>query len=207
LIAKDRQSHWENVYTTKSEAEVSWFQETPALSCDLLNFVGATRTSSIIDIGGGASRLVDSLVAQGYENVTVLDLSEAALAAAKARIGDKKDQVTWIVCDVTIWEPVATYDVWHDRAAFHFLTDPADQTAYIARLRLALRPGGHAIIGTFALNGPEKCSGLPVIRYSAESLGKTLGPGFVLVDERINEHLTPWGAMQKFQFSTFRFTP
>ncbi len=106
--------------------------------------------------------------------MTVLDLSEAALAAAKARIGDKKDQVTWIVCDVTIWEPVATYDVWHDRAAFHFLTDPADQTAYIARLRRALRPGGHAIIGTFALDGPEKCSGLPVIRYSAERFSARL---------------------------------
>ena len=171
----DRQSHWENIYNTKDEREVSWFQETPAPSLDLLDLVGATSSSDIIDIGGGASRLVDILVTRGYDGVTVLDISAVALAAAKARIGPKADQATWIVADVTTWEPVETYDVWHDRAAFHFLTNPADQIAYVSRLRRALRHGGHAFIGTFAPGGPVKCSGLPVVRHSAQSLGTILG--------------------------------
>jgi SAM-dependent methyltransferase len=199
-----RRNHWEGVYAAKGEKEVSWFQETPAPSLELLALVGAGRSSAIIDIGGGASRLADCLVAQGYEDVTVLDLSAAALASARARIGDKADRVTWIAADVTSWEPSRSYDVWHDRAAFHFLTDPRDQTAYVARLRRALRPGGHAIIGTFALDGPERCSGLVVSRYDADSLAATLGSGFELIDTRRHEHVTPWGATQKFQFSAFR---
>jgi SAM-dependent methyltransferase len=135
----------------------------------------------------------------------VLDLSAAALAAAKARIGDTAKQVEWITADVTTWEPSQTYDVWHDRAVFHFLTDPADQAAYVDRLRRALRRGGHVIIGTFAPDGPEKCSGLPVARHNADSLGAVLGREFVLVDARPHEHLTPWATTQRFQFSTFRF--
>jgi len=204
MITTDRQAHWENVYTTKGEAEVSWFQETPAPSLELLEIIGANRSSAIIDIGGGASRLVDSLVAQGYEDICVLDLSAAALASARSRIGDKANQVKWIAADVTKWEPSQTYDVWHDRAAFHFLTDPSDQIAYVERLRHALRHGGHVIIGTFAPDGPEKCSGLPVARHNAESLGALLGPDFMLVDNRRHEHSTPWAATQRFQFSTFR---
>jgi SAM-dependent methyltransferase len=199
-----RQNHWEKVYTTKGENEVSWFQETPAPSLELIELVGATRSSAIIDIGGGASRLVDSLVSQGYEDVTVLDLSAAALASARSRMGDKANRVEWITADVTTWEPSRTYDVWHDRAAFHFLTGPEDQTAYVARLRRALRLGGHAIIGTFALDGPERCSGLAVSRYDANSLAATLGRGFELIDTRRHEHTTPWGVTQRFQFSTFR---
>jgi SAM-dependent methyltransferase len=197
------QAHWENIYTSKKENEVSWFQESPALSLELLQLVGVTQRSAIIDIGGGASRLVDNLVAEGFEHVTVLDLSNAALATAKARLGDD-NRVKWVVADVTTWEPSDVYDVWHDRAAFHFLIEPKDQAAYMARLRRALRPGGHAIIGTFALDGPEKCSGLPVMRHDAWSLGSVLGSGFTLVDSRGHEHLTPWGASQQFQFSTFR---
>jgi SAM-dependent methyltransferase len=200
----DRQAHWENLYTTKGEAEVGWFQETPAPSLELIALVGATRQSAFIDIGGGASRLVDHLVSEGYEDLTVLDLSAAALAAAKARIGEEARHVHWLAADATTWEPSHTYDIWHDRAAFHFLTSSADQAAYVARLRSALRGGGHVIIGTFALDGPEKCSGLPVARHDAESLGETLGAEFVLVDIRRHEHPTPWGAMQRFQFSTFR---
>ena len=199
-----RQSHWEKVYATKRENEVSWFQETPALSLELIRLVGAIQNSAIIDIGGGASRLADCLVSQSYQDVTVLDLSATALASARARIGDNANQVTWIAADVTSWEPSRTYDVWHDRAAFHFLTDPNDQAAYIARLRRALRPGGHAIIGTFALDGPERCSGLLVSRHDAGSLAVTLGAGFELIDTRRHEHATPRGAIQKFQFSTFR---
>jgi SAM-dependent methyltransferase len=201
---ESRRSHWENVYTSKGENEVSWFQEAPAPSLELIELAGATRNSAIIDIGGGAARLVDSLVAQGFEDVTVLDVSAAALASARSRLGDKADRVTWIATDVTAWEPSRTYDVWHDRAAFHFLTEAKDQAGYIARLRRALRPGGHAIIGTFALDGPERCSGLVVSRYDASRLAATLGPGFELVDTRRHEHTTPWGATQKFQFSTFR---
>lgn len=205
MTAENRQSHWETVYTTKGEQEVSWFQETPGPSLTLLALVGATPTSAIVDIGGGASRLVDTLVAEGAQDVTVLDMSAAALSAARARLGDKADQVTWIVADVTTWTPLRTYDVWHDRAAFHFLTDPADQTAYVVRLRQALRHGGHAIIGTFAPDGPSTCSGLPVMRHNAQSLGAILGPDFVLLEERPHDHATPWGTVQRFQFSTFRF--
>lgn len=199
-----RQRHWEDVYATKGESEVSWFQETPALSLELIRLVGAIQNSGIIDIGGGASRLADGLVSQGFEDVTVLDLSAAALASARSRMGDKANRVTWVAADVTTWEPSRTYDVWHDRAAFHFLTDSKDQAAYMARLRRALRPGGHAIIGTFALDGPERCSGLAVSRHDAASLAATLGSGFELIDSRRHEHITPWGTPQSFQFSTFR---
>jgi SAM-dependent methyltransferase len=207
MIDASRQNHWENVYASKGEDEVSWFQETPVLSLDLIALAGAIRSSGIIDIGGGASRLADCLVAQGYEDVTVLDLSAAALASARSRMGQKAGRVTWIAADVTSWEPTRTYDVWHDRAAFHFLTLAKDQAAYVARLRRALRPGGHAIIGTFALDGPERCSGLVVSRYDATSLAATLGSGFELIDTRRHEHVTPWGVTQKFQFSTFRRQP
>jgi SAM-dependent methyltransferase len=205
MSASERQDHWENVYKTKGETEVSWFQETPAPTLELLALIGATSRTAVIDVGGGASRLVDSLVSRGYEDITVLDLSQAALAAAKARIADKANRVQWIAADVTTWEPSRTYGVWHDRAAFHFLIGAADQTAYLDRLRRALRRGGYAIIGTFALDGPQMCSGLPVARWDAQGLGALLGPDFVLVDARPHEHATPRGAKQRFQFSTFRF--
>lgn len=206
MSSAERRAHWERVYTTKRETEVSWFQATAAPSLELLTLIGATRSYAIIDIGGGTSRLVDCLIFQGYEDVTVLDLSEAALAAAKNRLGDKANQVNWIAADATTWEPSRKYDVWHDRATFHFLTSSGDQTAYVDRLRRALRSGGHAIIGTFALDGPETCSGLPVARHNADSLRALLGEGFALVDTRRHEHVTPWGATQRFQFSTFRFS-
>jgi SAM-dependent methyltransferase len=200
----DRKKHWETVYRSKGESEVSWYQETPAPTLELLALIGATTRTSIIDIGGGASRLVDTLVAQGYGALTVLDVSETALTAAKRRLGDKGNDVRWIVADVTLWEPSRTYDVWHDRAAFHFMIDPEDRAAYVARLKHALGDGGHVIIGTFALDGPAKCSGLPVMRYDARSLGAVLGSGFVLIDTRRHDHLTPWGATQRFQFSTYQ---
>jgi SAM-dependent methyltransferase len=197
-------AHWENVYRTKGEREVSWFQETPLTSLELIRSTGVTRQSAIVDIGGGASRLVDALVDEGYEAVTVLDLSESALAAAKARLGPTAAGVTWIVADAVKWKPLQRYDVWHDRAAFHFLTDAGDRTAYVGCLRDALRPGGHAIIATFALDGPERCSGLPVIRYDAASLGKVLGSAFDLVQTLRHDHHTPMGSTQRFQFSVFR---
>jgi SAM-dependent methyltransferase len=203
-----RQAHWENVYTTKGENEVSWFQESPAPSLELIVQAGATSKSAIIDIGGGASRLVDHLVEQGFEDVTVLDLSGAALAAAKSRLesqlGASAGRVNWIVADATTFEPVKPYDIWHDRAAFHFLTDASDRAAYIDRLGRCLKIGGHAIIATFALDGPEKCSGLPVARYDSASLGRTLGTAFKLVHTQRHEHATPWDSRQIFQFSVFR---
>jgi SAM-dependent methyltransferase len=199
-----RQAHWEKVYANKGEKEVSWFQENPAPSLELLSQVSAIPTSAIIDIGGGASRLVDHLIKNGFQDVTVLDLSGAALDAAKARLGDRAAQVHWFVADATVWEPVKAYDIWHDRAAFHFLTDEHDRTAYVARLGRGLKVGGHAIVATFALDGPERCSGLPVMRYDAASLGRTLGPTFQLVHTQRHEHATPWGSQQIFQFSVFR---
>lgn len=200
----ERQAHWQNVYTSKREHDVSWFEESPAPSLDMLDMAGAGPSSAVIDIGGGASRLVDALVRRGYQDVTVLDLSEAALAVAKARLGDLAERVEWIVADATIWQPARVYDVWHDRAAFHFLTDAGDRAAYVERLRCALRGGGHAIIGTFAPDGPEKCSGLPVARYDSRSLAGVLGEDFSLVHTRRHDHLTPWGAMQHFQFTLLR---
>jgi trans-aconitate methyltransferase len=199
-----RQDHWQAVYTSKGERDVSWFQESPSTSLDLIALAGATASSAIIDIGGGASRLVDALVAKGFGAVSVLDLSEAAVKTAKARMGSQADKVSWIVADVTIWQPEGVFDVWHDRAAFHFLTDEGDRAAYISRLTAALKPGGHAIIATFAPDGPEKCSGLPVMRYDAESLGRTLGGAFKLVEARREAHVTPWNSVQQFQFSLFR---
>lgn len=204
MPSASRQAHWENVYTSKGEREVSWFQESPAPSLALIAEIGATPASGIIDIGGGASRLVDHLIDQGFRDVTVLDLSAAALQAAKARLGERADRAQWLVADATTWEASRTYDVWHDRAAFHFLTEERDRAAYVARLRQALKVGDHAIIATFALDGPEKCSGLPIMRYDASRLGQTLGPGFKLLQSQRNDHATPWGSHQQFQFSVFQ---
>jgi SAM-dependent methyltransferase len=203
MTNSSRRAHWENVYETKGEREVSWFQESPAPSLDLIALTGATTSSAIVDIGGGASRLVDALLAMGHQDVTVLDLSTAALAAARERLGRDADQVKWIVADVTAWRPETRYDVWHDRAAFHFLNAPEEQAAYIERLRQGLKVGGYAIIGTFALDGPEKCSGLPVTRHSADTIGALLGSKFALRDTRRHQHKTPWESVQNFQFSTF----
>jgi SAM-dependent methyltransferase len=200
----DRIAHWEGVYSTKGEKEVSWFQEDPAISVELIKQTGATRDSAIIDIGGGASRLVDALLNDGYRDITVLDLSAAALEMAKGRIGPAGAQVAWIVADVTTWKPARTYEVWHDRAAFHFLTNADDRRAYLNCLQSATAPGAQVIIGTFALDGPEKCSGLPVQRYDSKSLADELGPSFELADTRRENHRTPWNSSQSFQFSRFR---
>ena len=204
MIDPARQAHWEGVYTARGEKEVSWYQDSPAPSLELIALAGASRGSRIIDIGGGASRLVDHLLAQNFERVTVLDLSAAALEAAKARLGGKAKKVRWEVSDVTQWNPPANYDIWHDRAAFHFLTATADQSAYADRVRRAVKAGGHVIIGTFAPDGPERCSGLPIVRHDAASISAILGPDFDLIDTRRHDHVTPWNAVQRFQFSMFR---
>lgn len=202
MTNSNRRAHWENIYQTSGERKVSWFQENPAPSLELIALTGATPSSAIVDIGGGASRLVDSLLAQGYRDITVLDLSPSSLAAAQERLGKDAGRIKWIVADVTTWQPSHRYDIWHDRAAFHFLNSEEEQAAYVACLRQALKVGGHAIIGTFALDGPEQCSGLPVTRHSAETIGALLGPGFKVVDSRRHQHITPWQSVQNFQFST-----
>lgn len=201
-MTDDSKTHWETVYATKNVQEVSWFEDSPALSLALIDAAkGSPR--SVIDIGGGASRLAGTLL-ERRDDVTVLDLSSGALGVAKARLGEAAGKVDWIVADVTAWQPARTYDVWHDRAAFHFLNDPAEQRAYATALSAALKPGGTAIIGTFALDGPERCSGLPVTRHDAASIAAILGSDFTLVGEQLYDHATPGGSVQRFQFSTFR---
>jgi len=188
----ERNAHWEDVYASKDETEVSWFQESPAISLDLIKEANPDHEAAIIDIGGGASRLVDCLLREGYRSIAVLDLSVRALDAARKRIGPAAAGVDWIVADVTTWQPTRSYDVWHDRAAFHFLTEQRDRVAYVERIRSAVRPGGQVIIGTFALDGPEKCSGLPVQRHDSASLAAELDASFELLETRAEPHHTPW---------------
>lgn len=204
MSAPDRQQHWDSIYATKAEDQVSWFQAEPAISVDLIRAAGGIESSAVVDIGGGASRLVDALLAAGYQDLTVLDLAAPALDQAKTRLGNAAAQVDWIVADVTKWDPPRHYDIWHDRAAFHFLTAAKDREAYVRTLRRAVRLGGHAIIATFAMDGPEKCSGLPIVRYDPEDLAATLGHDFRLIETRRHAHMTPFGTSQSFQFSLFK---
>jgi SAM-dependent methyltransferase len=204
MTAPDREAHWQKVYLEKSEQQVSWTQASPEPSLGLIERFAPAPQAAIVDIGGGASRLVDALCEHGYEAVTVLDLSGAALAAAKARLGPRGAGVQWIAADVTRWEPPHPFDLWHDRAAFHFLVEAVDRQAYLDRLIRGVKAGGHAIIATFALDGPEKCSGLPVQRYDPAGLSEVVGGAFELVAQQRHRHTTPWGAVQSFQFSVLR---
>jgi len=204
MTASERQSHWQNVYLKKGEREVSWSQADPQPSLGLIEKFARGRNAAIVDIGGGASRLVDALLAHGFAAITVLDVSDAALQSVKARLGGSAASVRWIAADATDWQPPGTFDIWHDRAAFHFLVEEKDRAAYLDRLHAGVKPGGHAIIATFARDGPEKCSRLPVQRYSPESLAKTIGSAFDLVEHQLHRHVTPWGAVQSFQFSVLR---
>ena len=206
MQGKNRRAHWQYLYAAKGEREVSWFQDDAQPSLALIEEVGSP-SSTVIDIGGGASRLADLLLQRGLLDLTILDLSSAALAAAKARMGNEARRIHWIVADVTNWEPSRTYDVWHDRATFHFMVAESDRAGYLSRLDRSLKPGGYAIIATFAPDGPEQCSGLPVRRYDADTLAQTLGAGFQLISSRPHKHVTPWGAAQPFQFSVLRHVP
>lgn len=203
MDTEHRQGHWQRTYQAKTEHEVSWYQGSPEPSLTLVTAVAASLASPIIDIGGGASHLVDHLVRRGCSKITVLDVSSSALAKAQARLGAQASAVDWIAADITTWTPTDRYEVWHDRATFHFMVSEVDRSAYLDRLKQALTPGGQAIIATFALDGPEKCSGLPVIRYDPQSLAHTLGQEFMLVSSRPHLHRTPWGSVQPFQFSVF----
>ncbi|MDF0603589.1 class I SAM-dependent methyltransferase [Psychromarinibacter sp. C21-152] len=195
-------NRWEGVYQSKAESETSWFEERPQVSLDLIAATGATSDAAIVDVGAGASRLVDCLLDQGFHRITVLDLSDTALAKARARLPDDAP-VEWVVANVLDWQPSSRFDVWHDRAAFHFLTDAADQEAYLRVMDRALVSGGHAIIGTFALDGPVNCSGLPVTRYDAALLAERLGPGYQLMKSLLHDHHAPWNRVQRFHFGLF----
>jgi len=200
----DRKSHWENVYTNKSPAEVSWYQLEPVVSLQLIASTGISRAGKIIDVGGGASVLVDKLLDQGFGDLTVLDISSKALDYAKKRLGNRAGAVKWIEADVTEFEPSEKYDLWHDRAVFHFLTSEEDRKKYLQNMNKALNPGGQVIIAAFSLDGPLKCSGLDVERYSPEKMNNQLGNAFELVKSADEGHMTPWGKEQKFTYCYFR---
>jgi SAM-dependent methyltransferase len=198
-----RQDHWDAVYQTKASDEVSWFESSPKISLDLINQV-SPAPRSVIDVGGGHSLLVDRLLESDFERIAVLDISPVALERSKQRLGDRATRVEWIVADVTTVSEVGTFELWHDRAVFHFLTEPQDRAAYVELAAKSILPGGHLITGTFALDGPEKCSGLPVCRYDADQLAKTLGERFVLIHQQHHVHETPSGNPQSFFFGVFR---
>jgi hypothetical protein len=200
----DPRQHWDEVYRQKAEQDVSWFQAEPALSLELIRQAGLAKQEPMVDMGAGASRLVDRLLAEGYSDLTVLDIAEAALQKSRARLGEAADRVSWIAADMTRWQPPKRYRLWHDRAVFHFLTEAADRAAYRETLGSALMPQGIAIIASFALDGPERCSGLPVQRYSPESLAAELGEDFRLIEQKSEAHTTPAGKLQLFQYSVFR---
>ena len=200
----DRKAHWDAIYTMKSPEEVSWFQASPELSLALIAATGVGKDARIIDVGGGASVLVDRLLDAGFTQVTVVDLSRAALARAKERLGEGAGRVTWLEMDITEATLSGPVDVWHDRAVFHFLTDVGDRRKYRQVAEAAVRPGGHVILATFALEGPPRCSGLEVQRYSPVSLQHELGDRFELVETRQEIHTTPAKAQQAFLYCRFR---
>jgi trans-aconitate methyltransferase len=202
-----RKQHWEQVYRDRQPGEVSWYQAHPEYSLDLIAGTGLGKTGAIIDVGGGASRLVDRLLAAGYQDVTVLDIAGAALDHARTRLGPRADRVTWLEGDVTAFRPARPYALWHDRAVFHFLTDPGDRRRYRDILLQALPAGAHAVIATFAPDGPSQCSSLPVARYDAQQLQTTLGNGFELLETRREAHLTPAGKTQHFLYFCLRRVP
>ncbi len=204
----DRQAHWENVYRTKAPDRVSWFQPEARLSRALIGRLAPDRAARIIDIGAGASVLVDHLFEDGYRNLTVVDLSGAALEIARARLGARAADVEWLQADVLAAPlPEARYDVWHDRAVFHFLTAPEERARYVARVRRAVRPGGLVLVATFAEDGPTSCSGLAVARYSPGALHGEFGEAFELLEGHRELHQTPAGATQAFTYCACRYRP
>ncbi|MDE2593836.1 MAG: class I SAM-dependent methyltransferase [Burkholderiales bacterium] len=197
--------HWEHVYTSKATDAVSWFQAHATLSLDLIESTGMGRDAALIDVGGGASTLMDDLLDRGYTNLSTLDLSGAALAASQARLGKKAASVRWLEADITTADlPVHAYDIWHDRAVFHFLTDPVQRQAYVNAVLRAVKPRGHVIVATFAEDGPTQCSGLPVMRYSATQLHAAFGSPFELIRHEEETHATPFGTQQRFVYCHFR---
>ena len=202
----DRKKHWQHIYNEKTPLDVSWYQEEPALSLELIHRTGVLKEEPIIDVGGGASVLVDYLCKEGFTNLAVLDISGNALFSAKKRLGDSAGRIAWYEADVTEFIPPHQFSLWHDRAVFHFLTDKPDREKYVEVLNLALRPGGHLIIAAFAIGGPEKCSGLEIVQYDSTKLREELGEGFELVEERNEVHITPANKKQEFVYFRFKKT-
>ncbi len=190
--------HWDEVYTRKASDQVSWYQRAPRMSLELITETGLSSSDPVIDVGGGASQLVDALLDRGFADVSVLDISRAAIAASQARLGARGARVHWVCADVTTWHPERTYQLWHDRAVFHFLTDRADQQRYASTAAAAIAPCGWLTLATFALDGPTMCSGLPVARWDADGLAARFAPEFVAVDEQREDHVTPSGQVQPF---------
>lgn len=197
-----KKAHWEKVYETKEPHEVSWTQEVPKTSLEMIHSFPIDRSAKIIDVGGGDSTLVDFLLEQGFENITVLDISAKALEKAKARLGDRAQLVTWIVSDITQFQPKTTYDVWHDRAVFHFLTEQEQIEKYLNIARKAAV--GYLTIGTFSENGPEKCSGLAIKQYTEDTLSSVFASDFETLTTKRENHITPFGTEQNFVFCSFQ---
>jgi len=196
----DRRQHWEGIYRSKASDQVGWFQPLAASSLRLIG-EAADRDASIIDVGGGASVLIDGLLEAGYRNLTVLDLAESALAASRTRLGGRAQLVQWIAADITRTDlPEAHYDVWHDRAVFHFLTDPADRACYVAQVLKSVKPGGHVIVATFGPDGPLQCAGLDVVRYAPDALHAEFGAPFRLLRHETEIHYTPTGQEQEYVY-------
>lgn len=199
----NRRDHWNHIYQTRAPHELSWFQSRPTVSLRLVEATGVAKDDPILDAGGGASVLVDCLLDAGFTRVAVLDISAAALQYARQRLGERAHRVEWFEADVTEFQPPHPFRLWHDRAVFHFLTDSEDRRKYVQTLERSLLPGGHVIVATFALDGPPKCSGLPVMRYDGAALCAELGPGFRLVQQLGETHVTPWRTEQKFSYFHF----
>jgi len=204
----NREEHWQKVYQSRAADAVSWYRPQLAVSLELLELAGLSAESRLIDVGGGASTLVDDLIARGLKGITILDVSRAALAVARQRLGERARDVTWLVTDLLQAElPEGGFDLWHDRAVLHFLADPADTARYAAQAARAIRTGGHAVISGFAPDGPERCSGLPVARRSAGDIAAILAPAFHLVWQCAEKHLTPGGSEQSFAYALLRREP
>ena len=204
MASSPAQQHWETVYATKQPHQVSWTQPVPATSLEFIRSFPLDKQARIIDVGGGDSQLVDFLLAEGYEHITVLDISATALAKARRRLGARARRVNWVVSDVLAFRPTTTFDVWHDRATFHFLTTPAQIAHYLALAQAAIRPHGYLTIGTFSPAGPAQCSGLPVQQYSEQELTGTLARGFAKIRCRTEDHRTPFQTLQNFLFCSFQ---
>jgi SAM-dependent methyltransferase len=205
VIEMDAQAHWERIYSEKAPDQVSWYRPHLEASLALIEQYAPERSSSIIDVGGGESTLVDDLLVRGYENIAVLDISQTAIDANRKRLGRVSERVQWLVGDITrIKLESSAFDVWHDRAIFHFLSAPSQRAAYVRQVTHAVRRGGHVIVSTFGPEGPTKCSGLDVVRYDAESLHGEFGAQFHLLDRSVELHRTPFGTVQQFVYCCFR---
>lgn len=200
----DRKEHWDNIYRTKRLTEVSWYEPVPETSLTFIKSMNLDKNARIIDVGGGDSFLADFLLMEGYTNISVLDISEEALGRIQSRLGDRAGEINWIVADASEFEPDETYDLWHDRAAFHFLTEEEQIENYLSTLRRAVKPGGYVLLATFSKKGPTKCSGIEIKQYSVDDLNELLESDFEKLNSQNCQHETPSGSMQDFSFCSFR---